>query len=162
LNYLWGRSNNKQDKEMKNILTKQFYTSILILLTIVVPFGCKHSLKDRIIGKWDYQTVTVNGQTFQGRQLSSPQMEFKSNGVVETITGNIKTEEHWDLKGDTLVFTGEKQPHYMKIKLFSAEHLVLESLGEITTTITLAPSKGENPMLKSHEEEEAREKKEKH
>ena len=139
---------------MKNSLTKQLYIGLLAFALFFA--GCKsNSLKSRLIGKWDYQTITVNGQTFKGRQLGSPVMEFKSNGVVVTITGNLKSEEHWDVNDDsTIVFTGEPKPHYMKVILFSQEHLVLESQNEVKTTITLAPSKGDNTSFKNNEEEE--------
>jgi hypothetical protein len=133
------------------------YAGFFLLVVALGLAGCKKTLKQRLIGKWDYQSITINGQTTYGDKMSNPVMEFKEDGQLVTITGNIKTTEGWELHGDTIILKGDAQPQYLKITLFTPEHLVLESQVEPKSTITLAPLKEERPFYKDKDEDEEKE-----
>lgn len=138
------------------------YVGFFLVLALVALSGCKKSLRQQLIGKWDYQSITINGQTTYGSSMSNPVLEFKEDGQMITISGNMKSVEGWELHGDTIVLKGDAQPQYLKITLFTPEHLVLESQVEPKSTITLAPLKEEKPFFKAKDEDEGDEKEHKH
>ena len=118
-------------------MRKYFSIAALFIFTLQ---SCQTDKRDQIIGKWEYVQININGQVIPANRMNNPTIEFKESGEVETITGNIRTEENWELKGDSIVLTSEEKPHYLKIKQITKEHLVLESEGSVKTTLTLKPA----------------------
>ncbi len=90
-----------------------------MLLTLCFAItSCESSREKQIVGKWQYASWKMAGETIDLNNLGNPVVDFQEGGIFIVKAGFQENTEKWRLDKDTLFFEqkdGNTQKHLLNI-----------------------------------------------